>query len=100
MPNDVISLVHTVETVDEYGDPCTREEKREVFAEVRSIGQSEFYQASATGLMPEVKFGLADYFDYAGEQLVEHEGVRYRVLRTYRKNNSMELTCYREVNPP
>lgn len=65
--------------------------RREVFAELRSIGQSEFYQAQATGYKPELKFVLADYLDYDGETLVEYTSTLYRVLRTFRAGQSLEI---------
>jgi hypothetical protein len=65
--------------------------RREVFAGLRSIGQSEFYQAQATGYKPELKFVLADYLDYDGETLVEYTGTLYRVLRTFRAGQSLEI---------
>ena len=68
---------------------------RDVFAGLRSIGQQEFYQASATDFRPSLKFVLADYLDYANEALVEHEGQRYRVLRTYRTGMALELVVER-----
>lgn len=97
--NEVLTLIKQTQGVDDYGDPVITETTREVFAKLGSIGQKEFYQAHAVGLQPEVKFVLADYLDYEGETLVEHEGQRYRVLRTYRKGQELELTVYREVNP-
>lgn len=96
--NDILVLISTVNGVDEYGDPAVTEVSREVFCRLASIGQKEFYQAHAVGLQPEIKFVLADYLDYSGESLVEHEGQRYRVLRTYRDGQEIELVCYREVN--
>ena len=68
---------------------------REVFGGVRSIGQSEFYQAYATDVHPELKFVLADYLDYNNETLVEHNGQRYRILRTYRTGQELEITVER-----
>lgn len=97
--NEVISLIQQTHGVDDYGDPVITETAREVFVKLGSIGQKEFYQAHAVGLQPEVKFVLADYLDFDGEERVEHNGVRYRVLRTYRKGQELELTVYREVNP-
>lgn len=96
---DILTLVTAIETTDEFGDPVIAETTRDVFCEVASIGQKEFYQAAATGLQPEIKFVLADYLDYSGEKTVVHNGTRYRVLRTYRKGQELEITCYREVNP-
>ena len=96
---DVLTLIKLVSGVDGYGDPTITESAREVFCGARSIGQKEFYQAQAVGLQPEVKFFLADYLDYDDEPVVEHDGQRYRVLRTYRSGQELEITCYREVNP-
>lgn len=96
---DVLTLIRQETTVDEYGAPVTTETSREVFAEQMSIGQKEFYQAHAVGLQPEIKFRLADHLDYENETHVEHDGQRYRVLRTYRTGQELELVCYREVNP-
>lgn len=97
--NEILTLITVTHSTDDYGDLVTTETTREVFAKLGSIGQKEFYQAQAVGLQPELKFILADYLDYEGETLVEHEGIRYRVLRTYRKGQELELTVYREVNP-
>ena len=97
--NEILILITATQRSDEYGDLVTVETRREVFAKLSSIGQKEFYQAQAVGLQPELKFVLADYLDYAGETLVEHDGQRYRVLRTYRTGQELELTVYREVNP-
>lgn len=65
--------------------------QQDLVATLRSIGQSEFYQAHAAGYKPELKFVLADYLDYNGEDLVKHDGTLYRVLRTFRKGLELEL---------
>ena len=65
--------------------------KRDVLCGLRSIGQAEFYQANAQDIHPEAKFVLADYLDYEGETLLDHDGQRYRVLRTYRVGQELEL---------
>lgn len=97
--NDILTLIQQAQVVDEYGDPVISETARDVFCGLRSIGQKEFYQAHAVGLQPELKFVLADYLDYNDEPLVAYKGQRYRVLRTYREGQELELVCYREVNP-
>ncbi len=96
----VLTLIkQTAGGSDDYGDPVTQETTREVLGQLGSVGQTEFYQAHGVGLKPELKFVLADYLDYEGETLVEYEGQRYRVLRTYRSGQELELTLYQEVNP-
>lgn len=96
--NDILILIQQTQGVDEYGDPTITETRREVFCDKASIGQKEFYQAHAVGLQPEMKLVLADHLDYNGEQLVEYDGQRFRVLRTYRTGLELELVVYREVN--
>ena len=95
--NELLFLISQSTDVDEYGDPVTKETSRQVFCGIRSIGQKEFYQAHANGLKPEIKFVLADYLDYENEMLAVYNGQRYRVLRTYRPEDSNELenVCYR-----
>lgn len=66
-------------------------EQRELVATLRSIGQSEFYQAHAAGYKPELKFVLADYLDYNGEDLIKYDGNLYRVLRTFRNGLEQEI---------
>lgn len=75
------------------------QQKRELFADVLSIGQQEFYQAKAKRLKPELKFEIADYLDYENEKELIYENVKYQVLRTYRKNKrQLEITVYGGVN--
>lgn len=69
--------------------------RREVFAGLRSVGHTEFYEAYATELRPELKFVLTDYLDYEGETLVKYNGDLYRVIRFYRTGQEMELTVGR-----
>lgn len=68
---------------------------RAVFCRIASIGMKEFYEASARDFYPEMKFILADYLDYNNEQLAEHNGQRYRVLRTYRTGQELEIVVTR-----
>lgn len=104
MYEHVIFLVAEQNTVDEYGDIDTVYTERRVFAELKSITQSEFYQAQATGLKPEIKFVLPDFLEYQGEKIVKYtefgqtEAEYYTVLRTYRNNFQLELICKRGID--
>lgn len=68
---------------------------RDVFCGIRSIGMTEFYQASTTDFHPEIKFVLRDYLDYDNEKLVEHNGQRYSVLRTFHTGQELEIVAAR-----
>lgn len=88
---DVINLIS--ETPGAHGVFDTPvETPRQVYCSVSSVGRSEAYKAMANGLHPEFVFLLSEYTDYQGEKIVEYHGTRYRVIRTYRQNQGIELT--------
>ena len=103
--SDILTFIKQTHGSDEYGDPVITETKRVCFCREASIGQKEFYQAHAVGLKPEIKLVIADYLDYQGEQLLYYvprgqtDPQLFRVLRTYRTGQELELVVYREVNP-
>ena len=94
MYNEVIYLITTQRTTNDVGDQIETQEKAMRFAKIKSIGQSEFYQAQAQGLKPEIKFVLADYLDYENQEEVIYNNFRYKVLRTFRTGNEIEIVCY------
>lgn len=71
------------------------ETKREVLCTIKSVGQSEFYQAHGTDYKPELKIQLADYLDYDEEQLIVFNGKWWRVIRIYRTGHALEITVER-----
>lgn len=79
----------------DYDGATLVETKREVLCGFRSIGMKEFYSANSTDFHPELKLVLADYLDYNGETLADYNGLRYRILRTYRVGQELELTLER-----
>lgn len=103
-PVDIV-LIRETKTVDSYGDWTTTEQRRRVYAEERSVNQSEFYQGFAVGFKPEIKFALTNFMDYQGEELVEYvpfmgdaeKPVRLNILRTYNAGDVLELVCYKGV---
>ena len=74
--NDVITLVGYSETIDRYGLVRRTETTNDVFAQVRSITQSEFYQAAASGLKPTFKFVIADFWDYDDQKETQETEIR------------------------
>lgn len=95
MFNEVIYLLSTIYQTNEVGDSIETIEKSMRFAKIKSVGQSEFYQAQAQGLKPEIKFVLADYLDYDDQEELIYNNFRYKILRTYRTDkNELEITCY------
>ena len=95
MYNEVIHLLSTRNVTNDVGDQIEERIETMRFAKIKSIGQSEFYQAQAAGFKPEIKFVLADYLDYEYQQELIYNGFRYKILRTYRTEaNEIEIVCY------
>ncbi|KLR75274.1 phage head-tail adaptor [Geobacillus sp. T6] len=80
---------------DEIGNQIAQETRKTVLCNVKSVSRSEFYSAATAGLKPSIVFVIHGY-EYDGEQEVEFEGARYRVIRTYSTDfEEVELTCER-----
>lgn len=86
MWNEDVTLISIQYEVDGIGDPVEIATKNTVFACEKSISQTEFYQAQAVGLKPQVKL-VVKRVDYQNEQLAEYQGERFRVLRTFKSNS-------------
>lgn len=94
---DVITLKGITYGENDIGDPIKIPTSREVYANRKSIRQSEFYQAMATGLKPEIMFEIRSV-EYKGETKLEYAGKDYTIIRTYDKGEIMELVCQGLVN--
>lgn len=92
MFKDVINLVAVVNTVNDGGDTVQVDTSRQVYANKKSIKQSEFYQAFSLGLKPEVTFVIHS-FEYAGERKLTYETKPYNIIRTFEKGDFIELIC-------
>lgn len=99
MYDHVITLLSYVSETDPAGDTIKTPLRKAVFAELRSVGMKENYQALAVGLKPELVFILADHLDYDGQEEVEYNGLTYQVIRTYRKDSDeLEMVVSRYGN--
>ena len=67
--------------------------ENEVFAEVMSASQNEFYKARENGLAPELVFRLTDYEDYDGQKVFVYDEERWRVIRTFIKEESLFIVA-------
>ena len=82
----VIRLITQTLTTDELGFPTASETSYETFAQVRSVTQSEFFNAGKNGITPDYSF-VINGAEYQGQRLLEYEGKRYGIYRTYQPNN-------------
>jgi len=77
-----IKLIAQTYTTDELLQSVATESERTVFAQVRSTSRREWEAAGQQGLNPELEFTLFGP-EYDGEEIVEYDGKRYSVYRTY-----------------
>ena len=101
----VITIQRPTRTQNSIGEWISAVLPVQVFAEVQSVSSSEFFAASQVGLAPEYRFTMFDG-DYNGEDVLEYEGQKLSVYRTYHNGpDSIELYCQRDagtstVTPP
>ncbi len=97
MRNDVITLISKTYTRNAYGVEIPAETEHDIYCDVKSISQREFYAAGENGFKPELRFDVFAY-DYNGEDLIEYNGNRYTVYRTFQSsNNVLELYTERKT---
>ena len=90
---EVIDLISITRTQNNVGSWAESETLKQVFADKKSIRQSEFYQAQATGLKPELMFIMRS-IDYTNETRLKYNNKLYEIIRTHEKNGELiELVC-------
>lgn len=95
MKGSIVLIAETV-TVNTLRIEEVTETRREVLAEIESISQSEYFAAQDSDLNPEYRFRVF-FADYNGEKIVEFEGERFAVYRTFRNFDRVELYTERKV---
>lgn len=98
--NDVIELECVAyKDSDDIGDAVKGEAYwNKIYANKKSITQSEFYQAQAQGFKPELKFEI-NTFEYEDNKKIRYKGRIYKILRTYEiSSEKMEIICIGNIN--
>lgn len=77
-----ITLIGESFTKNDIGITVATETKTDVFCSVRSVSRNDFYRAGEIGLALSYVF-ITNPVNYSGEQLLEYNGERYGIIRTY-----------------
>lgn len=94
--SDVISLVSSEKSQNDFGVWVETETSRDVFCQVDSVTGAEFFEGGRNGLNPEFRFKMFSG-DYNGERDVIYRGNQYAVYRTYTaRNDEIELYVERK----
>lgn len=90
----VAYLIRTSYKKDEFSQRIPDSEMRlEIMVTVESVSRREWMEAGRNGLSPEFVAKTAA-INYSGEKVVEYEGIRYAVYRTYNPPESDEIELY------
>lgn len=88
---DVILLVEETTKEDDYGVISTSQNTKQVFCNVSSVSSTEWFEGGRNGLNPKFRFTMFAH-DYSDEEIVEYNGKRYSVYRTFLKDaDSIEI---------
>lgn len=88
--NDIVYLVTKKYEEDDIGQDISVRTEQEVFCEILSISQSEFFEAAQSGLKPQCKIKLWEA-EYGGQTEVRIGDDYFTVYRNYTVNGMTEL---------
>lgn len=88
----LISLTYQEDSI---GQLIPIETEQEILCHIESIGQKEFFAAGQSGINSDLKI-VTQAVNYNNESIIEYNGQRYGIYRTYRRNNSDEIELYCE----
>lgn len=91
MPDIAYLITETFEK-DAIGQRIANRTEHMIYADVRSVTQTEWYQAARSGL--KAMYMITCFAgDYDGQKLLKYKGEVYRIYRTYEsmKDNMIEL---------
>ena len=91
---DICTLIALEISKDEDGYDRINEIKREIFCSVSDgVSRSEFYEAMKADVKLSATIEVNDG-DYDKEQILDHEGTRYKIERVYPTGyGTLELSC-------
>lgn len=91
MTDTVITLIALDSTKDQYGvQKAAVETARHIPCQLESIVSSEFFRSKRSGIRSEYKFRMFAPV-YRGETVLEYQGRRLNVYRTYPDGDYIEL---------
>lgn len=92
--SDVILLIKETPIQSSSFIWTSTETSTEVFCDVRSVTQTEWFEAGRSGIVHPAFIFIINRNEYDNEKIVEYNGQRYGVYRTYMaKNEDLELHC-------
>lgn len=95
--DDELTLISYENGTNDIGDAVRNSEKRkEILCDIKSVNRSEFYAAARNDMRPEAVFEVNKY-DYDGEKIVEQDGQRYDVLRSFMSTGKQSIENFETI---
>lgn len=90
----VITLISEVTTKNDFGQQVVSStSEKEVFASVKSVVRSEFYQSVQSGYAPKITFEVRTS-EYNGASKIKYADKYYRVIRDFSSDGlNSEIVC-------
>lgn len=92
-----VTLISQTETYDDMGVPAVTENETTIKGNFQSVSAQEFYRGGEIGIKPEFVVKVWER-EYNGETVLEYEGKRYIIYRTYLVSDGRtELYCQKDI---
>ena len=92
-----VKKVNLIPVTITYGTMCEPIPKdgtpRAVFADLEPVTQTEYFRAQSVGMSAEGK-AYVWAFEYHGEQVIEIDGQRFAIYRTYQAPGAKKIELY------
>lgn len=93
MDEDLIVLLKETGKNDSEGYFISNMRRHEVFAKIKSVGRTEFYQSMRSGVKLSATFEI-EASEYDAESLIEYNGKTYNVERSFNVTlDVIQLNC-------
>lgn len=95
--DETVILIEETETEeDDYGNTKYKKVESEVFCNEKSISRNEFYEAGNQNLKLNYILTIHD-FEYENQKKVIYKNQELYVLKTYKKDEYLELTVGEKI---
>lgn len=92
-----VTLISQTESYDSMGVPTITETGSTIKGNFQSVSAQEFYRGGEIGIKPEFIVKVWER-EYNGETVLEYEGKRYIIYRTYLVSDGRtELYCQKDI---
>lgn len=86
-------LIKETNRRNDVGQFVPEEEKTQIFVSVENVSRNEWFSAGKNGLASELVMTTAS-INYAGQKLIEYDGVRYAIYRTFIISDGDDIELY------